>query len=374
MTIRRASGSFNILTVSFLPSFISSLAAIIIERPSRRTLLCLYVSNIATETLFKMGVWRGYFSIIPGGELYIFATSMAMLLYYFRSHKNQQDSIFRIMQFVVGPYEKFSYENEKTSRSVSMVSYEYEPEYHEESRSKNQLLRAFQQAFDVYKYMIGKLKAQNRHSSCQHPFSCSHYILSGSSKLFGIGISIQLVFKLIFQLKRMLSKPKIIKQIIFKRENLYLGMFVGGFVAIYRILSCSLRRVFGKDSKYFAIPAGLAASITFSMYPDNTIALYVMWKALQILWNSGVDAGKVPEVKWFVIILYCFSTAILFHAAIIEPQNLRPSYWKFLHNLSGGRIAAMARWPLDQFGLDTSASLEEVLRKTNTIDRISYSF
>lgn len=40
--------NYNFLTVSFLPSFLSSLTAIILERPSRRTLLCLYVSNIVS--------------------------------------------------------------------------------------------------------------------------------------------------------------------------------------------------------------------------------------------------------------------------------------------------------------------------------------
>lgn len=38
----------NILTVSFLPSFLSNIAAILIEKPSRRTLLCLYVSNVVS--------------------------------------------------------------------------------------------------------------------------------------------------------------------------------------------------------------------------------------------------------------------------------------------------------------------------------------
>lgn len=44
-------GHFNLLTVSFFPAFLSSVFAILIERPSRRTLLCLYVSNVATETV-----------------------------------------------------------------------------------------------------------------------------------------------------------------------------------------------------------------------------------------------------------------------------------------------------------------------------------
>lgn len=58
------------------------------------TLFCLQ----ATETLFRMGVWRGYYSVIPRGEVYIFATSMATLLYLSRSHCNKSDSIYRVIR------------------------------------------------------------------------------------------------------------------------------------------------------------------------------------------------------------------------------------------------------------------------------------
>ncbi|XP_024938016.1 transmembrane protein 135 isoform X2 [Cephus cinctus] len=376
-------GNFNILTVSFFPSFLSSLSAIVIERPSRRTLLCLYVSNIATETLFRMGVWRGYFSTLPRGEVYIFAASITILLYMFRGQVSKQDSIFKIIRFVIGKYEEPG--NEDRSDKVlsdvtepvagtSRDSYVKENERSSIRKSKNPIFNAVWESFKVYKEIIDRLKSFRSHSSCPHPYSCAHYILTGTVKLFGCGLGAQMALKLVLKVKQLLRRPKLIKSLILRKDNLYLASFLGGFAGLYRLASCSLRRAFNEDSRYYAIPAGLLASVAFSMYPDNTVALYVMWKALQLLWNSGVENGKLPEVKWFVILLYCFSTAVLFHAAIIEPQNLRSSYWKFLCNLSGGRIAAMARTPLDGFGLGTSAALQEVLRKTRTTDQHKYSF
>lgn len=63
----------------------------------------MHVFNIifpqATETLFKMGVWRGYFSPIPKGEVYIFAVSVAVLLYFFRSKINKQDQVYKILRY-----------------------------------------------------------------------------------------------------------------------------------------------------------------------------------------------------------------------------------------------------------------------------------
>lgn len=33
----------------------------------------------------------------------------------------------------------------------------------------------------------------------------------------------------------------------------------------------------------FAFPSGLLASVAFAFYSDNTIALYIMWKTLQVI-------------------------------------------------------------------------------------------
>lgn len=44
-----------------------------------------------------------------------------------------------------------------------------------------------------------------------------------------------------------------------------------------------MRHLTNQDSPFHAIPAGLIASTAFSNYPDTTVALYIMWKMLQVL-------------------------------------------------------------------------------------------
>ncbi|XP_011881492.1 PREDICTED: transmembrane protein 135-like isoform X2 [Vollenhovia emeryi] len=371
--LRRILGRFYMPTVSFLPSFLSSLSAIVIERASRRTLLCLYVSNIATETLFRMGVWRGYFSPIPKGEVYIFAVSVAVLLYLFRSKTNKQDQIYKILRMIVGPYEDTEYRMKKKPHAETSLR-NTETDGAKSDTCRKHKFTILWKSFEAYKYIINNLKAQSKDASCPHPYSCAHYILADSVKMFSYGVCGQVALKLILQFKRLLQKPKLLKSTIFQRENLNLAVFLGGFAGLYRLVSCMLRRTFHQDSHIYAIPAGLVASVTFMAYPNTTIALYFMWKTLQLLWNNAVENEQVPQVKWFVILLYCFSTALLFHTAILEPQNLRSSYWRFLYNMSGGRIAVMSRIPLNVFGLETSKNLQQVLRKTKTTDQLSFSF
>lgn len=97
-------GNFNFLTVSFIPAFIASVGAIIVERPSRRPLLCLYVANVATETVWRMLVARNYVTPIKYGEVLIFGISSAIAMFYYRSgqHKDENDrndSMFDLLRY-----------------------------------------------------------------------------------------------------------------------------------------------------------------------------------------------------------------------------------------------------------------------------------
>ncbi|XP_057655213.1 transmembrane protein 135-like [Diorhabda carinulata] len=377
--LRKTLGNFNILTVSAVPSFLSSVFSILIERPSRRILLALYVSNIATETLWNMAKSRNLVRSIKHGDVIIFSLSMAILSLFFKSgyHKksdadnNHEDAMFRIMRFVVGPYEQEGYTSGEPNGFHRRVDKEngssVSPSSSQVYKKKNTIFHVVTQMLKVYSNIINKIKSCDRSNTCPHPFSCLYYITEGTGRMFSLGLGLQVTLKLVLNLKRIFMSPTTIKSILFKRETFNLPIFLGMYNCLFRACLCILRRIRGKDSPVHALPAGILAGLAFSRYPDSTIALYVMWKVAQVTYNLGIDKGVVPKVSGFTELLYCFSTAVLFHAAILEPTNLRPSYWKFLHSISGGRIACMARAPLDVWGLNSTDSLNNVLMKTKTV-------
>ena len=51
---------------------------------------------------------------------------------------------------------------------------------------------------------------------------------------------------------------------------------------MFQFISCMLRRSLRRDTQTIAIPAAFVAGFTFCFYRSNTIALYVMWKSLQV--------------------------------------------------------------------------------------------
>ncbi|KAG2456322.1 TM135 protein, partial [Polypterus senegalus] len=85
--------------------------------------------------------------------------------------------------------------------------------------------------------------------------------------------------------------------------------------------SCLLRWLRNLDDELHALIAGFLAGVSMMFYKSTTISMYL--------------ASKLVE-------------------AVMEVQNLRPSYWKFLQRLTKGRFALMNRKALDAFGTKAS--------------------
>lgn len=353
--LRAIMGNFNFLTISFVPSFMASLVAILVERPSRRNLLTLYVTNVASETLFRMAVWRKMVRPIPYGDVIIFASSIAAILHMYRSEHDSKDSIFSMLRVAIGPYEE--YKSAGSGRDSPPVP------SNRPRKAKGPLFECLESFLAPYYSLMNRLK---RHPTCPHPASCVAYSVKGGLKMFAVGYGLQFCMRVLLRAKRLMKNPSQIPGILVDKKMLSLGLFLGGFPAIFRTVSCALRWIRNTDSSAHAIPAGLLAGLAFVKYRDNSVALYAFWKLMEILYARAVSRGLLPKLPGAGVLLYCFSTALLFHAAIWEPQNLRPSYWDFLHGISGGRLACMNRDVLEVFGLETKKNLTAILLKNKT--------
>lgn len=99
--------------------------------------------------------------------------------------------------------------------------------------------------------------------------------------MFTSGLGLQLAFKLLINI-RLLKSPSRLGRVLFNTNNLKLAIFLSGFTGTFRAILCLLRRLTNKDSPINALPAGALAGLFFSQYQDTTIALYVLWKMLQV--------------------------------------------------------------------------------------------
>jgi hypothetical protein len=223
--LRKLLGGFNIMTASYIPAFMSSFTAILVERPSRRTLLTMYVANVATETLWRMASSRGLVKSIPYGQVLIFGASTSALLYYFRSgwHIEGKDSVYDIVRFIVGRDEEGGVKEIKESPA------------RERRPSRLSKYLVIQEFLKHYKTVTDKLKALPKHEKCPHKDSCAYYTISGGAKLFGIGFGAQVALKLVLNIQRIVKSPKKLIDVLWTKDTLRIGGFLGGFSLIYRV-------------------------------------------------------------------------------------------------------------------------------------------
>lgn len=184
----------------------------------------MYVANVATETLWKMGVSRNVVKSIPNGQVLIFGVASSALLYYFRSgwHLEGKDSVYDIIRFIVGGDEEGG-------------TKEIKPTPAEPRKPKRNNYLMIQMFLKLYKQSSDKLKALPKHDKCPHRHSCAFYTLSGGAKLFGIGLAVQTALKLVMNIKRIASSPKKVVDVFLTRDTLKIGAFLGGFSFTYRV-------------------------------------------------------------------------------------------------------------------------------------------
>lgn len=240
--IRNTWGSYNFYTASFVPTFLSSICAILVERPSRRGMLCLYVTNNATETVYNMLVTRGLIPRpIDNGQVAIFGISVAALLYYYRRglSERQNDSIFSILRFIVGAGEQeIAGIVEESAAETIAISNEQSsaPAIRGGSVKRLPLLL---NAVRVYAALIQRIEKMSRHSTCPHHSSCFYYALEGGVKLFSVGLGIQISLKMLLQVTRIFTKgPGHLFRQLYSKDTFKLAIFLGGFSSLFRVSFC----------------------------------------------------------------------------------------------------------------------------------------
>jgi putative component of membrane protein insertase Oxa1/YidC/SpoIIIJ protein YidD len=158
-------------------------------------------------------------------------------MYYYRKgiHLAHNDQIFSVIQYAVGPAESncggaVVAEPEPSTSANTQTNQRQQP-----NSFSNKKLGIIFQALKAYQCLITKIKAQTRHSSCPHTHSCTFYTLQGFTKMFGLGLGIQVTLRTVMQMRNIIKDPRVLKRIFWSRETVKLGMFFGGFAGLFRV-------------------------------------------------------------------------------------------------------------------------------------------
>ncbi|XP_068600560.1 transmembrane protein 135 [Brachionichthys hirsutus] len=362
--LRKLLGGFHSWSAGFWSALPASYIAILVERKSRRGLLTIYMANLATETLFRMAMTRGIVTPIKHGEVLLFCLTASLYMFFFRSKDGLKGFSFSALKFIIGkeeiPSQPLMEEPGCTrSHEGEMTLKETEERSAERPGSWRRALLGY-----IRELLQSVCKKGPRHRCCKHyQDNCISYCLKGFVRMFSIGFLIQCCLKVPSAFRQMFSKPSRLPSLFYNKENFQLGAFLGSFVSIYKGTSCLLRWLRNIDDELHALIAGFLAGTSMFFYRSTTISMYLFTKLVETLYFKGIEAGRFPYFPQADTVLYAVSTAICFQAAVMEVQNLRPAYWKFLLRLTKGRFALMNRHVLDAFGTNASRDFKGFVPK-----------
>ncbi|XP_060033375.1 transmembrane protein 135 isoform X2 [Erinaceus europaeus] len=331
--LRRILGKFYSWSPGFGAALPASYVAILIERKSRRGLLTIYMANLVL----------------------LFCITAAMYMFFFRCKDGLKGFTFSALRFIVG---KEEIPTHSYSPEAAYMKVEQKTEKHKEKPRRRNIIAL------VSTLMDSICKHGPRHRCCKHyEDNCISYCIKGFIRMFSVGYLIQCCLRVPAAFRHLFTQPSRLLSLFYNKENFQLGAFLGSFVSIYKGTSCFLRWVRNLDDELHAIIAGFLAGISMMFYKSTTISMYLASKLVETMYFKGIEAGKVPYFPHADTIIYSISTAICFQAAVMEVQNLRPSYWKFLLRLTKGKFAVMNRKALDVFGTSASKHFADFIPK-----------
>ncbi|CAL8143763.1 unnamed protein product [Orchesella dallaii] len=389
-TLRRLKGNFNYFTLGFLPSVLGCYCAILVEKPQRRPLLALYVANVASETLFRMLRSRGIVQNVKHFDVLMFCTSMVTMLYYMKKGNQRGDFVDTILKKIFGA-EEFTTkgipaplsagisevqnivgDDERIRRvsggmlAIGEPREEVDLETNRRRRPRDESYRARFIRFVLWMHrsvediachlerMVSGVYEGKTHEKCPHKDPCFDYWLKGFCSRFLSGFAIQAALQTAGFVRSMLAPRKAHLDktgSLLSNSLLYpcmkSGLGLSAMCLAFRVFSCSFRWLQGTDEPINAATSGIMASALgfFLLRPPSAAGLYIFFKAAERViseshqknnWKIIQFLDKIYGGGW--TILYAISTAVLFHCGIMEPQNLKPSYYNFLTRVTGRKL------------------------------------
>ncbi|XP_030850862.1 transmembrane protein 135-like isoform X1 [Strongylocentrotus purpuratus] len=332
----------------FLSSFPACCIAILTERKSRRGMLALYTTNLAMEVLFNMCKQRGFVSPIKNGEVLLFAAASAIIFFLLRKGNCLTKDAKSALKLLVGNSEMPASEQESNQDTGPSSSHPGQ----QDSPSFTQFLPKMLQT--TITNFINRLKDLSKHSLCLHESSCLYYSLEAFLRRFFLGYTIQGFINVLRALSSAFSNPGEIPRALYHKDNFSLGLFLGFYSGLFRSISCLLRRLRNKDNPIHGLLAGFIAGLSAMFYRSKTLSLYLTSKAAENVFFKLQDLKYLPIIPHGDVLLYALTTSVVLQAAVFEPHQIRPAYWKFLCGLTGNKFALMNRKLLDVSGTQAS--------------------
>lgn len=378
--LRRGFGRFYYRVLVCAPALLSSYLSLLIEKPARRQALAFYLLNLASEIVYRMLVTKGYFRPVQHGETLLFALSLGAWYHLLKAHGFGHDPVSAIVKVLIGRDEARSRARAKQSchspeypNGKAMTVDEQTMTKDADPSTKNQLTNQQRKAnylpLDRLLAKCAKLfnrAAQNwlggKHQCCPHSeTSCAYYVIRPIPTRFLLGYLIQSVLKLSSKPFELIQEPRqAISECFASTSSIRFGLFLVTLVSSGRLTSCLLRRYSNSNEpNWHGLVSGFVAGLSMVWAPRSSLSMYIMWKAVEQYYLLAASRNKISCFNFTILSIYSISAATILYFFALEPRFVRPSYMKFLDNMSNHRLHQLNRMVLDVFGTGSSVGYED---------------
>ncbi|CAB3400973.1 unnamed protein product [Caenorhabditis bovis] len=317
--LRQLLGFFTPVSLGLLSSIAASGIAIFVEKKTRRPALALYLTNLASETFYRHLTLHGKAPHFKYGECVPFGIGL-MIFSFLQASGRLPKSFNGFMNIIL-----------KSNISENIVNTKNLP--------------------NDFKEFLEKLRADyDKTVYCQHPHSCISQSVESFGKNFSTGLIISTALHFVKNGTRIISNPLKVISTIISKNNMRLPLFAGLLPLLFNASRCLMNRhTMIPNTMNNTISAGIA-SLAMIAFPNVSIAMYFLWKAIETVYFHLVNNGYIPKIKNGEAYLYAVMTGYVLWNCIIEPSAIRKGYLGFLQSLVGGRLNNFNRRLYDHFG------------------------
>lgn len=283
--LRWGFGRLYLQNSTFVAGLASGFLSIFVEHPSRRRVLSVYMLNQCSEIVFNSLRSRNIVHDVPHGEVFMFAVSLAGFLYCIRNNNKLKDPVCKALRLLMGAEE-----------------------------------------------FVAPTATTDTGQPCWHLRSCWRHAAEGMSAPFLIGYGLQALLSL--------ASPHLRRRpwrILGRWGPFAQGAFLASAVGLFRSCRCLLRHYCGYETPWQVFASGLVAGLSMAASPNTTLALYLTWKLIEVLYCQAARKGYAPTLAWGSELLFALGCGVMMFCAVVEPHNMRPSYAKFLNDMTGDR-------------------------------------
>ena len=157
------------------------------------------------------------------------------------------------------------------------------------------------------------------------------------NKAYKFYIPLHLIPVLLFKRRKLVQEPK--RTFMITCKNIFKScLFLAVYVSVFRYLLCVTKNTRRTVDRWNMIIASFVCGFAIILEPEsrrNELAMYLVPRAFEALFNLQVQKGRVKHIKYGEVLIFAVCMSLLMYCYENEPKNIKPAFLALLKRFFG---------------------------------------